>query len=95
MQNKPVLQPNVQVCMGIIFSLGVVTGVVLLLGALIAAAYLLNVAVGAVAELGSHITSVYNHSDSLMQFFILFLLLYGVFYVGRHVFAIFVKGGAK
>jgi hypothetical protein len=94
-QNKSAFQPNVQVCIGIIFSLGVVAGVALLLGALIVAAYLLNVAVGAVAELASHITSVYSRSDSLMQFFMLFLLFYGVFHVGRSVLRPFVKGGAK
>jgi magnesium-transporting ATPase (P-type) len=85
MQQIKSFQPDTRLIVGIIFSVGVVASLALVLGALIAVAYLLNVAVSALGELASNITSVYGRSDSTMQFFMLFLMFYGVFHVVRFV----------
>lgn len=60
--------PNVQLCIGFVFSIGVVACVGLLLGALIAVAYLLNLTVTVIVELSQHIASTYVHADPTVQF---------------------------
>jgi len=72
-------QPDTRLIIAIIFSIGVVASIALVLAAVIAAAYLLNVAVSALGELAGNIASVYSRSDSLMQFFMLFIGCYIAF----------------
>jgi len=78
--------PNVQLCIGFVFSIGVVACVGLLLGALIAAAYLLNLTMTVIAELGEHIASTYVHADPAVQFFMLVIAGFCVFKFFRSVF---------
>ncbi len=91
---QKLFQPDTRLVIALIFSLGVVASFALVLGALIMAAYLLNLAVSALVELATNITSVYNRSDSLMQFFMLFLGCYIAFHVVRHVARPLSKRGA-
>jgi hypothetical protein len=88
-------QPDTRLVISIVFSIGVIASLALILGALIAVAYLLNVAVSALAELASNIASVYNRSDSLMQFFMLFIGCYIAFHVVRFVARPYIMRGAK
>lgn len=88
-------QPDTRLVISIIFSIGVVASIALILCALIVAAYLLNIAVSALAELAGNIASVYNRSDSLMQFFMLFLMLYCAFHVVRFVARPYTRRGVE
>jgi hypothetical protein len=78
--------PNRQLCIGFVFSIGVVACVGLLLGALIAVAYLLNVTVTVIAELGQHIASTYTHADPTVQLFMLCIAGYLIYRFFRSVF---------
>ncbi len=78
--------PNVQLCIGFVFSVGVVACVGLLLGALIAAAYLLNLTVTVLCETADHIATLYQHSDPAMQLLMLFIVSYCIFKAARSVY---------
>jgi len=63
--------PNIQLCIGFVFSVGVIACVGLVLSALMAAAYLLNLTMTVIAELGCSIASTYAHVDPTVQCFML------------------------
>lgn len=65
--------PNIQLCIGFVFSMGVVACTGILLAALVAAAYLLNLTMTVINEQGQHIASTYAHADPTVQFFMLFI----------------------
>lgn len=65
--------PNVQLCIGFVFSVGVVACVGLVLGGLLAVAYLLNYVLSAYLEICQHIWALYDHSSSGTQLFMLFV----------------------
>ncbi len=72
--------PNVQLCIGVVACVG------LLLGALIAAAYLLNLTVTLLCEIADHIATLYQHSDPAMQLLMLFIVGYCIFKAARSVY---------
>jgi hypothetical protein len=78
--------PNIQLCIGFVFSVGVLACVGLLLGALIAAAYLLNLTVAVLVETGQHIADLYQHSDPTMQLLMLIIIGYCIFQASRKAF---------
>jgi len=78
--------PNVQLCIGFVFSVGVVACVGLLLGALIAAAYLLNLTMTVLVETGQHIGDLYQRSDPAMQLLILVIVGYCLYRFFRSAF---------
>lgn len=72
-EKQTVFIPNTQLCIVFVFSIGVVACVGLLLGALLAVAYLLNFTISFILETGQHIWGLYEHSSTGAQLFILFV----------------------
>lgn len=68
--------PNLQVCFVAVFGLGVISAFALVIAALVAVAYLLNLAMGVLVECCTHIAALYAGSDSAIKLFILFLIGY-------------------
>jgi hypothetical protein len=60
----------------VVFWTGALTLLALALGAFIAAIYLINLALDAVTELVAHLSSLYNHTDSLGKILLLIVGLY-------------------
>lgn len=68
--------PSAQTCMFLIFCIGVVATFALIVGAIVAAAYVLNLAVATLLTLASSIITLYNHSDPVIQLLMLVLAGY-------------------
>jgi hypothetical protein len=68
--------PNAQLCVLIIFAIGVIASFLLVIAALIAAAYVLNLAMTAISELATSITTLYNGSDSLVKLLLICIIGY-------------------
>jgi hypothetical protein len=64
-------------------SIGVVACVGLVLGALVAAAYLLNLTMTVLVETGQQIGALYQRSDPAMQLLMLFIVGCCIFKAGR------------
>jgi hypothetical protein len=75
--------PDPSLVIMLIFSFGVIMAVMLLLLALVAAAYLLNVTVSALSETVSTLHLLYGRSDSLTQLLLLTIIGYCVVRAGR------------
>jgi hypothetical protein len=73
-EKKTAFIPNVQLCIGFVFSMGVVACAGLLLSGMLAVAYLLNFTISICLEIGQHVWSLYDHSSTGTQLFMLFLL---------------------
>jgi len=78
--------PNTQLCIGFVFSMGVVMCVGILLAALMAAAYLLNLTVTVINEQAHNIASTYVHADPTVQFLMLFVAGCVVYRIARSTF---------
>jgi hypothetical protein len=59
--------PNMQFVSAIIFGFGIITAFVILCGLIVAAAYILNIAVTTFCEIAHHIAILYSSSDSIVQ----------------------------
>ena len=79
-EKQTVFIPNTQLCIGFVFSIGVVACVGLLLGALITVAYLLNFTISILLATGQRIFTLYDHSSTGTQLFTL-LIGYCIFQV--------------
>lgn len=80
--------PNAQACMFLVFSIGVVATFALIVGAIIAAAYVLNLAVQTLCELSTHLASLYLSADPAIKLLMIILAGYCLiklvrFLVGR------------
>jgi hypothetical protein len=58
-----------------VLTVGVVSCIAMIFAALLAAAYLLNLALSACVEFVSHLASVYNSADSLSKIVVWFLVV--------------------
>lgn len=67
---------NVQTLCYIIFSIGIVSSVALIIGAIVGVAYLLNRAMIALVDISRNISLLYHHADSFVQLLILCLLAF-------------------
>ena len=70
--NKTLINTNV-LCY-IIFSIGIIGSVALIIGAIVAVAYILNKAVIFLCQTVASTASLYHHADSLVQLIILCIL---------------------
>lgn len=68
--------PNAQTCMFLIFCIGVVATFALIVGAIVAAAYVLNLAMATLVTMTSAITTLYVHSDPAIQLLMIVLAGY-------------------
>lgn len=68
--------PNAQLGIMLVFSLGVLAAIALLIAALVAVAWFLNLAMATVAELSSNISALYGHSDAFTQFLLVCVVGY-------------------
>jgi hypothetical protein len=68
--------PNAQTCMFLIFCIGVVATFALIVGAIVAAAYVLNLAVATLVTLASAIDTLYLHADPAIQLLMIVLAGY-------------------
>jgi hypothetical protein len=77
-QNMQYLIPNgkLYAILIIIFTLGLVTAVVLTFAALLALGYLVNVLLDACLELASHLAATYAEADSLGRILFLGIIVY-------------------
>jgi hypothetical protein len=67
---------NTQTFCYIIFSIGIIGSVALIIGAMVAIAYILDKAVIFLCQTVASITSLYHHADSLVQLIILCILAF-------------------
>lgn len=68
--------PSAQTCMLLVFCMGVVATFALIVGAIVAAAYMLNLAVATVVGLASTIATLYMRSDPAIQLLMIVLAGY-------------------
>lgn len=68
--------PSAQTCMFLIFSIGVVATFALIVGAIVAAAYVLNLAVQTICEISVHIASLYISADPTIKLLMIVLASY-------------------
>src|SRR5689334_23035193 len=85
--------PNLQLCVLIIFAIGVVASFLLFLGALVLAAYVLNLAMSTLSELTQTITALYSGADSLVKLLLLCILGYLLLRLIRSAYRSLVSGG--
>jgi len=78
--------PDPRIGIMVIFSIGVVAAIALLIAALVAVAWLVNLAMATVAELSSSIASLYGRADPFTQLLIICCVAYGLYRVVRSVF---------
>ena len=79
------LSLNYQMCVYIIFSIGVLATGALILAGLVALAFLLNLAISVFCEIAGHISNLYTSADSFTKLLMLCILGYVLFRVYRHV----------
>ncbi len=72
-EKQTVFIPNTQLCICLVFSVGVIACVGLLLGALVVVAYLLNFTISIILENVQHIWTLYDHSSAGTQLFTIFI----------------------
>lgn len=70
---------NTQTFCYIIFSIGIITSVALIIGALVAVAYMATLAMTALCQVATTISLLYQHADSFVQLLIICLLAF-IFY---------------
>ena len=68
--------PHAQTCMFLIFCIGVAATFTLIVGAIVAVAYVLNLAVSTVITLASTIATLYGHADPAIQLLMIVLAGY-------------------
>jgi hypothetical protein len=85
--------PNMQLCVLIVFAVGVVASFMLIIAALVATAYILNLAMMSISELATHIATLYNGSDSLVKLLILCIFGSILARLARSAYRSFVRGG--
>lgn len=92
-QQTSVFAPNMQLCVLIVFAVGVIASFLLIVAALVAAAYILNLAMVSMCELATHIAALYNGSDSLIKLLILCVFGYVLTRLARSAYRSFLRGG--
>lgn len=85
--SHPQFVPNMQTCMYLIFSIGVIATVILILGLLYLAALLLNLVVAACGEAIHQIGALYLQSDSLTRLIMLVVIGCVLYRVARSLLA--------
>lgn len=85
-QSKTLFVPNIQMISLVIFAIGLVATFALLIAAIVAAAWLLNLAMTTVCEIAGHISSLYTSSDHLTQLLILCVAGYVLARVARSAY---------
>ena len=78
--------PSVQTGILVIFSLGVLTSITLIIAALVAVAWLLNLAMTAIAELSTNIAHLFTHADPFTQLLLLCVVGYCLFKLARSAY---------
>jgi hypothetical protein len=74
---------SMQTVTALIFALGFAALIILILGCVIFAAWLLNLALSAITEVVTHLVSLYTRSDSLIQFFMVLIVGYILYRLAR------------
>lgn len=77
--------PSPKMCIGIIFCFGVIASIALLLAALLAVSYLLNLTLAVIGEVAAHIAALYASSDNVVKLLMLCLVAYAAVKIGRPV----------
>jgi hypothetical protein len=85
--------PNMQLCVLLFFAIGVIASFLLVIAALVAAAYILNLAMNAISELATSMTTLYNGSGSLVKLLILCIIGYVLARLARSAYRSFLHGG--
>lgn len=85
-QSKTLFVPNIQTLTIAVFAIGLVATFTLLIAAIVAAAWLLNLAMTVVCEIAGHISSLYSGSDHLTQLLILCIIGYVLARVVRRAY---------
>lgn len=85
--------PNLQLCLYLIFAIGVVASFLLFLGALVFAASMLNLAMSTLNELAQTIVALYSGSDSLVKLLLLCILGYLLLRLIRSAYRSLFSGG--
>jgi hypothetical protein len=93
-QQAPSFAPNIQLCVLLVFAIGVITSFLLVIAALVAAAYILNLAMVSISELATHIAALYNESDSLVKLLLICIIGYVLAWLARSAYRSFTHGGA-
>jgi len=75
-QHSASFTPNIQLCVYIIFAIGVAATCGLVVGAIIAVSYLINLAMTVLVESVAHISQLYTTSDSFTKLLILCIIGY-------------------
>ena len=74
---KTTFQPNMQLVSAYIYLLGILAAFAIVLVALYLVAYLLNLVIRSICEIGADIQHVFASSSAPLQLFILLLAFYG------------------
>jgi hypothetical protein len=82
---KTQLSLNYQMCVYLIFSIGVLATGALILAGLVALAFLLNLSITVFCEVAGHIGALYSSADSFTKLLMLCIVGYVLFRVCRHV----------
>ncbi|GCF11776.1 hypothetical protein [Dictyobacter arantiisoli] len=82
-QGKSQFTPNFQLCFFIIYSIGLLASIALVLAAIMAVVYILNLTMTVIGEGIAHIASLYSSSDSFTKLLLLCILGYILYRVGR------------
>lgn len=90
-QSKTLFIPNLQILTIAVFAIGLVATFTLLIAAIVAAAWFLNLAMSVVCEIAGHISSLYSSSDHLTQLLILCVVGYVLMRVARSAYRSFQK----
>jgi hypothetical protein len=91
MQSKTLFVPNIQMVSLAIFAIGIISTFALLIGAIVAVAWLLNLAMTAVCEIAGHISTLYTGSDSFTRLLIICIIGYALARVIRSAYRSFQK----
>lgn len=90
--NKTLLNTNT-ICM-IVFSIGIVSSVAIIIAAVVAVAYMLDIAMTALSQIANNISSLYGHADSFTQLIVICLLAFLFYKLARAFLRMACKGVA-
>lgn len=86
-QSKTLFTPNLQMVSLAIFAIGIITTFALLIAAIVAVAWLLNLAMSVVCELAANITTLYTSSDSFVKLLIICIIGYVLARIARRAYS--------
>lgn len=78
--------PNIQLATYLLIALGVIFAFLLIIGGIVLAAYVVDLAMSALCEIAQHIASLYASSDDIIKLLILCIVAYCVIKVVRFAY---------